>query len=285
MHFFYLREAWRAIREHRRLALTAMLSCAATLAIAGVFLLFAYNAEVALERVGDRRELVVYLRDDVKPAARDALMEQLRSLYGSVTYVGKEEAWQRFAAQLGDPALLEAVGENPLPASLHVKLRPELLNYDALERTAQQVAQFREVEDVRYGGEWARRLDEVTLQARRLALAVGAVVAACVMLILYNTLRLSELARRQQVEIMSHLGASDGFITMPFVFEAVIQAAAAAALALLLLGAAREAVSTQLVGMSFLPWAWVAGFVGAAVALGALAAWLALWRALRKVGP
>ena len=49
-------------------------------------------------------------------------------LYGEVTYVSKEQAWKEFAEQIGDPALLEAVDGNPLPASLRVKLKPELLS-------------------------------------------------------------------------------------------------------------------------------------------------------------
>ncbi len=285
MFRFCLREALRAMRQNRGLVFTTTLSAAATLCIAGVFLLFAHNAQVAMEHVGDRRELVIYLRDDVKADARDALIQRLRDLYGSVTYVSKEEAWQRFSDQLGDPALREAVGENPLPASLHVKVKEELLGYQALERAAQQVSQFPEVEDVRYGGEWVRRLDEVTAQLRTIALAVGVVVAGCVLLILYNTLRLSELTRRQQVQIMTQLGASDSFVAFPFVIEATLVAGSAALVALGLLFAGRQAVITWFVGVDFLPLTWLGAFVGIAVALGALAAWLAVTRALHKVGP
>ena len=73
-----------------------------------------------------------------------------------------EEAWQDFSDQVGDPELLENVDGNPLPASLHIHLRPELLNYASMTEAAKQLQQFTEVEDVRYGGEWVRRLDDVS---------------------------------------------------------------------------------------------------------------------------
>ncbi len=281
----YVREALRALNQHRGLVLAATIAAAAALGIAGVFLLLAYNARLTLDRVGDRRELVVYLHDEVDAAGREALSRRLQDLYGAVTYVSKEEAWRRFTDQVGDPALLEAVGENPLPATLHIKLRPELLSYETMKRAADQVAQFPEVEDVRYGGDWVRRLDQVTAGLHRLALAVGLVVAGCMVLILYTTLHLSVLARREQVEIMSQLGASDRFIAMPFIIEGVLQAGAAALLALALLLGARQILSAQLVGLAFLPWTWMVAFLAAAMTLGCLAAWRALGSALRALNP
>jgi cell division transport system permease protein len=282
---FYWSEALRAMRQHRTLLMTATLTVAAAMAVAGVFLLLAHNAEVALARVGDRREMVIYLRDDVRAAEREAITARLEELYGSVTYVSKEEAWRQFSAQLGDPALLEAVGENPLPASLHVRLRPDLTAYEAMERAAQQVAQFPEVEDVRYGGEWVRRLEEFGGGVRRLAILVGLVVAACLLFIFYSTLRLSVASRSDQVQVLSRMGASTSFISMPFVLEAMVEAGVGALLALGLLFAARAALAAQFRGVAFLPPLWAGAFVACAVALGFLAAWVAVGRALRRIDP
>src|SRR5439155_23567841 len=123
----------------------SIFSLTAALTLSGVFLLIAHNTEVALKRVGDRREMVIYLRDEVTAEQRNDLMARLRQLYGEVTYVTKDEAWKEFTHQVGDPALLEAVDGNPLPASLRVKLRPELLNYRAMDEVARQVQAFPDV--------------------------------------------------------------------------------------------------------------------------------------------
>lgn len=283
MHWFYLREAFRTFRQQGGLALNAVLAITAALTLAGLFLLLTHNAQAALNLIGDRREMVVYLKDEVTESQRDELIGRLTDLYGTVKYVSKDEAWKEFAQEVGDPQLLESVDQNPLPASLRVRLRPELLTSNAMSAAAREVSEFPEVEDVRYGAEWVRRLDELNQGLSRGALAVGLAVALALVLVVYNTIRLTVLARRRPIEIMSHLGATDAFVAMPFIFEAMLEALIAAFLSLGLLGASYRAISSQLDGVVFLPWSWIAAFVGAALALAWMAAMMALARVLRSV--
>ncbi len=285
MRLYFLREAWRSFRQHQGLAWTAVVSLTATLLLCAVFLLLTHNARRAVNFIGDRREMVVYLRDDVGPALRDSLVARLGELYGAVTYVSKQQAWEEFSQQIGDPQLLQAVDQNPLPASLRVRLRPELLNFPAMEQAAKQVAQFPEVEDVRYGGEWVRRLDELQATLMRDSLAVGMLVALAVLLVIYNTIRLSVMARRREVEIMIRLGASDRFIAAPLTIEAVGQTLLAALIALGLLFALQQVALQQVASVTFLPPSWLAAFIGGAVLLAWAAASVALARALRSAGP
>ncbi len=284
MHVFYVREAWRSFTHHRGLATTTILSLTAALTLSGILMLFAHNAEVAMRLVGDRREMVVYLKDEVTPSEREAVMQRLTQLYGQATYVSKDQAWQEFTEQVGDPSLLEAVEGNPLPASLRVRLKPELLSYEAMDQAAKQVGGFDEVEDVRYGGEWVRRLDEIGAGITRGAWVVGLAAALAIVFVLYNTIRLTVLARRPIVEIMSRLGATDRFIATPFVIEALIVAASSALAALAVVFAFQRAFVSQVVTIAFLPLPWIAAFVGATVALAWVAAMLALSRVLRAVG-
>ena len=285
MHFFYLREALRSFRQHRGLASTAIVALTAVLTLAGLFMLLAYNAQAALQFIGDRREMVVYLKDDVTPAQREALIQRLAQLYGTATYVSKDDAWKEFTRQVGDPQLLEAVDQNPLPASLRVRLRPELLNAPAMATAAKEVQQFPEVEDVRYGAEWVRRLDDLNSGMSQGALAAGIAVALLAIFVVYNTLRLTVLARRHPIEIMSRLGATDAFIARPLVIEALLEALIAAGISLGLLFGFQQGVAYQVLkGLVFVPWTWMLAFAGATVALAWLAATLALSRLLRSVG-
>jgi len=285
MHLYHLREAWRSFRQHPGLVWTALISLTATLLLCGVFLLLAHNAQSAVRAIGDRREMVVYLRDEVTPEQRDALIARLTELYGPATFVSREQAWEEFSQQIGDPQLLQAVDQNPLPASLRVRLRSELLNYPAMEQAARQVSQFAEVEDVRYGGEWVRRLDEIEATFTTGSLVVGVVVALAILLIIYNIIRLTVMTRRREVEIMIRLGASDRFIATPFALEAMGQTLVAALVALGLLFALEQFVAQQMVRATFLPAAWIAGFLGGAILLAWAAATLALARTLRSAGP
>jgi len=284
MLVFYVREAWRSFKQHRGLAFTAVLALTGALSLSGLFLLLVHNADVAMSMVGERREMVVYLNDEVTDDERDSLIERIGELYGTATYVNKDEAWGELESQIGDPELLDAVGRNPLPASIRIKLRPELLNFPAMEEASRQISEFPAVEDVRFGGAWVRRLDELATGIKRGALVVGITVALAILFVMYNTIRLTVLARQSQVAIMSRLGASDAFIAMPFVIEAVLEATLASLVALAVVFGFQQAFVAQVVHMAFLPWPWLAVFVAAAVALASIAAGFALSRVLRTVG-
>src|SRR5262249_56528336 len=122
--------------------------------------------------------------------------------FGEPTYVTRQQAWDELSQQIGDPDLLSGVEDNPLPASLRVRLKPELLNYSAMEQAAKQVQEFPEVEDVRYGAEYVRRLAEFSAGMATAAWASGAVVALAIVLVLFDTLRLTGVAPRPPVEVV-----------------------------------------------------------------------------------
>lgn len=284
MHVFHWREAWRLFRTHRGLALTSIASLTAALTLCGVFLLLDHNVRQFMHQMGDRRELIVYLKDTVSEGELNALTDKMRQYFGEPTYVSRKQAWEEFSEQIADPELLTGVEDNPLPASIHVRLKTELLNLSAMEQAARQVREFDEVEDVRYGAEYVGRFDQLSSGLRLATFAVGLLVIGALILVLYNTLRLTVLARRTQVEILLRMGASDRFIATPYVFEAMLQVGIAAVGAMLLTFALQQGVATNLVGLTFLPWTSVLGFLVAAVLVAWAAAAAALTRILRTIG-
>lgn len=282
--FYFLREAWRSFRAHRGLALTAVFSMTAALTLCGIFLLVSHNIRVSLQALGDRREMVVYLKDEADAEAVKALQERIGQYFGTSTFVSRAQAWTEFSQQVGDPELLSAVETNPLPASLRVKLRPELQNFAAMDTCAREIEQFPEVEAVRFGAEWVRRLDQINAAAYRAAIAAGLLVALALVFVLFHTLRLTVVARRQIVDTMLRLGASDRFVATPFVIEAVTEAVVSAGLALGLMWGLTTWLQQGLSGVAFLPLEWSLAFVGGAALLAWLASSLALARILRSVG-
>ncbi len=279
---YFIGEAWRGMWHHRSLTLTAIASVAGALLTIGVFLLFTANAQQALTSLGDRREVVVYLRD----AAGDDQVQDLRarmdSLYGASTYVSKQEAWDEFARELGGDELLKAVGENPLPASIRLRLRPEYLHFAAMERIADLLARESVVEEVRFGGEWVRRLDRFTSGLATINLAVALVVALGVLLVVANTIRLTVVARRGLLRILALVGAGPGFLRAPLILEGVLVATLAAVLALALLAGIWAGLDGRPFALVFLPWRWAAAFVGSAAVLGFAGSFLALVTISRK---
>lgn len=284
MHAFFVREAWRSFRAHRGLALATIFSVTAALTLCALFLLVSWNASQALRAIGDRREMVVYLKDEITDLELQGLQAKIGELYGSSTFVSRAQAWEEFSQQVGDAELLRAVDTNPLPASLRVKLKPELQNFVSMDASAKQIGGFPGVEAVRFGGEWVRRLDAVDSGARRAALAAGVLVALALVFVIHNTMRLTVLARRQQVEIMMRLGASDRFIALPFLIEALLQTLAASVAALGIVFALHQVLAPRIEGLVFLPPLWSGAFVGGSLLLAWVVSAVAVARVLRTSG-
>ncbi len=279
---YFLAEAWRGMWHHRSLTLTAIASVAGALLTIGVFLLFTANAQQALTSLGDRRELIVYLKDSAALEEVQALRARMEGLYGPATYVSKQEAWDEFARELGGDELLKAVGENPLPASIRLRLRPGYLHFAAMERIADSLAGEPVVEEVRFGGEWVRRLDRFTAGLTTINLAVALVVALGVLLVIANTIRLTVVARRDLLRILALVGAGPGFLRAPLVIEGVLVASLAALVALALLAGVWLGLDGRPFPLVYLPWRWAAVFVAAAAALGCAGSFLALVTVSRK---
>lgn len=279
---YFVAEAWRGLWHHRTLTFTALVSLVGGLLVLGIFLALTSNAEHALSALGDRREIVVYLRDSATEAEKNALVARMDSLYGHATYVTRGQAWEEFARELGGTELLEAVGQNPLPASIRLSLRPELLNFDAMERTADALSSEPAVEEVRFGGEWVRRLDQFIATLTFLDLVVGAIVALAVLFVVGNTIRLTMVARQDILRVMALVGAGDAFIRLPLILEGLIEAVLGALIALGILYGGLAYLDGRPVDLAPLPLAWAGAFVGFAALLGTLGSYVALFPLTRK---
>jgi cell division transport system permease protein len=279
---WFLSEGWRGLWHHRPLTLTALASVTGALFAFALFLLVTANARVALSTLGDRREVVAFLRDSADPADVKAIVDLVDSTYGHATFVSREQAWDEFAKELGGTELLEAVGQNPLPASIRIKLRPEAQNFASIEGLADSLMASTAVEEVRFGGEWVRRLDQFIASLLRWNLIVGVAVALGVLILIANTIRLTMIARADIFRTMALVGAGPGFIRAPLLFEGMLAAFLAALLALALLFAVWWGVNGRPLTVVFLPWTWSLAFVGAAVLLGLVGSLFALVPVTRK---
>jgi cell division transport system permease protein len=271
---YFLREAFRQAWRQRLLSLVAVSALGLATLFAGAWGLLWRNARHWQASLGEATEISAYLRPGAKAAAQGAALDAARALSGvaSVSLVSEAEA----AAQLSkDPAVrqaLELLGENPLPATL--KLR--LVDADArsLKRVSEALLQIPEVEEVDSGEGAVESLLKASRALRTVLLGLGALFSAAALLIVAAVLRLAAWSRRQELGIMRLVGAGHAFIRAPFIIEGFLHgivgglaasAALAAALAWLTLRLRSE---LQVDLAAFLPFG-VDGLLAAALALGA----------------
>lgn len=283
---YVFREALRAFRRTPLLTGLSAGMIALSLFLVGLFGLAAYNIRRVLERVESRVEVVAYLRDDADPAVVTVVQNEIAAYaeVREVTYITKEQALQRARRDL--PELESVIGgleSNPLPASLEVMFKPNQTGPDIVRNVAARIEAFPVIEDVRFGSEW---LDKVFL-LRRVAgtttLILGIAFATVAALIIGSAIRMAIYARRDEIEIMRLVGATEGFVRRPFILEGLITGILGGLLALGAMYAAYAVVSRTVFQLEWLPLEWAGAGVLAGSAVGVLASAAAVRRHLREV--
>ena len=240
---------WR----HRTMSLAAVFAAAVMMLMLNGFVIVVSNLNVALGALEQKVNVIAYLKDDAPEVEVTRLQERLRTnpLVGDVTYLGKEDAMTRLKEQLADrKELLEMVTGNPLPASVEVRLK----DGNRISELAAQLRREGVVEDVTLQQDVVDNLLRITNFARTAGLAMVIGLMGITLFVIVNTIRLAVYARRQEIEIMKLVGATDWFIRWPFVLEGVLCGLLGALLTSALIGAAYGPMQVRFLSLvQFLP--------------------------------
>lgn len=281
---YLMLEGARGIRRHRGLTFTAILTMTASLLVLGVFLVTSYNVRRAISSLESRKEVMVYLKDGLKPSDLKLFENRAKQhpAVQTLTFISREEAWQTFSQSMKLENLQEAVGGNPLPDAYRIELKPERRNAFTIDTLSNEFLGWQEVEEVFSGGEWVGRLDRFAHSVLLFTAAIGIAIGLSIIAIVSNTVRLTVVARQDLIHIMRVVGASEGFIRVPFLSEGVLQALIAALLALIGLWGTTQFVASRFGGVEFLSVSWCFGFLSLAVMLGLLGSAFSVRHVLRQ---
>jgi cell division transport system permease protein len=151
------------------------------------------------------------------------------------------------------------------------------------------------VAHVQLDSDWARKLDAVLRIGRTLAGLLGGLLAAGLVAVTFNTIRLQILTRREEIEVAKLIGATNAFVRRPFLFFGALQGLAGGLAAWAVVAGGLWLVGRELAGLSALYGAEMQlrsvspseGLVllGGAAALGWIGAWLSVSRYLWQVEP
>jgi cell division transport system permease protein len=234
-------EAAASLWRGRRSSLLSTATIAIALFVLGAFLVVTSNLEHLAEEWSGAAELSVYLNDDVSGAERAAIERELRAdaAVSDVEFVAKEAALKRFKETFPDLApTLGAMDENPLPASLDVRLRSSSAAQASVDALAERMRGAPGVSDVRYDREWLERLLRGVRLLRVIGFALGAALIVAAALTIANVVRLALNARRDELEIMQLVGAPQSYVRGPFIMEGALHGGLGSLLALIVLALA-----------------------------------------------
>ena len=234
---YSIREALRHFRRNWSTVFGAIVTIFLSLFIIGLFVLGSTMIANLVGSVEDRVTIQAFLSDSAEQTAVDALKAKIESWNNieSVTYKSKDEALQEYKETMSNRNASDAVaaldGENPVPASLVIKLDdPQQVETIANQLIADPdfAAIADDPEDVsasvQYGRETVERLFSVTNYIRVGAMVLVALLTFVAFVFINNTIRLAITARRREIAIERLVGASNSFIRGPFVAEGVLEA-------------------------------------------------------------
>jgi len=220
---FSIRRAWQGFWRNALMSLAATLTMVLMLTLLAGFFVLQNVLLASLSFVEQKVEVVAYIQNTATQDQADALVATVGAMpeVASVEFISRDQALANFRAQLaaqGRPDLTASLDQNPLYASINVKLHDP-------SQLGTVVSAIRDEPIVRSVINIQALVDRVltfTSIVRTGGLAILGIVGVIVLFIIVNTIRLAVVARAEEIEIMRLVGASDAFIRWPFVFEGAL---------------------------------------------------------------
>lgn len=225
---FLIKEGFVNLWTSKKTAISSLIIIIATMIMLGIFVLITVNIENIVKKAEAEQGIQVYLydmtgdEDDVKNKVQE-MKDKILNIYSvaSADYISKEEGLKSVIEKADEKfkALYEGLEkDNPISASFVVKL-------DNLEQSQNVQTQIKAIEGVK-----SVISSDVTTE---MIVTIGNVINIIGMIILLillvisvfiisNTIRITMMARHKEITIMKYVGATDGFIRLPFIIEGML---------------------------------------------------------------
>ena len=231
----------RTWRRHATMQVATLAVLVGTYSVVSIFIIAQQNMEDILTRWGSSVKMSVYLDDGINESDKRGIERFIskKDVFSKVTYVSKDEAAKKFLSQVtgySKKLLFNPAFGNPLPASYELDLASKtgaVTNFGELVELARELMGLSGVDDISYGQGWVEnyassvRIFSVTSWSLILVLLFGS------LFIVGNSIRSSISQRRDEIEILELVGATNKYIRAPFIFEGVIMGLVSSTIALI----------------------------------------------------
>lgn len=199
-------------------------------------------------------EMTVYLKEGLRTEQVMDVGAHLKKLPGikEISFTNKDQAMADFKERMGNQsALLDSINGNPLPASYQVSF----YSPDELKAAVEIAKTYSSVDAVQYGQDIIDQLYKIAQIIRISGIMLILFLAGAELFIISNTIRLTVFARRREIQIMKYVGATNGFIRWPFLFEGMIIGFIGSSIASLILWLGYNVILDEIAeaGLVFIP--------------------------------
>ena len=238
---YFAHEGLSNMFSHGFMSFAAIGITVACLLIMGTFTLVAVNANQLLRDLEQENEILAYVDDSYDETQARALQKKLQSIpnVASAALISKEEAMEEFEAQYPDEALFQDLD----PEILRDRYAIKIADLRQQKQTVEQVKAVEGIAKVDAYEEIAGGFITVRNVATVVCVALIAILFVVSVFIISSTIKLTTFDRREEIAIMRMVGATNGFIRWPFVYEGFLFGILGAAVAFLLQWGLYEAVA------------------------------------------
>ena len=215
---YFFGEGMRNMFSHGFMSFAAVGITVACLVVMGTFSLVAYNAQVQLQQLESEYEILAFVDescDDAQTKAVGRAIEQ-RDNVKECIFISKEEAMKSFEARYEGDNMFQ----NLDPEILRDRYAVYVDDLSISGKTAQDILDNVEgVANVRVDEDIAGGFITLRNVASVVCIALIAILLLVSVFIISNTIKLTTFDRRDEIAIMKMVGATNGFIRWPFVYE------------------------------------------------------------------
>ncbi len=197
---------------------------AVSLAVPMTFYVLYVNARTVTAKLNDSCQASLYLKHETSRADAEILVEKLKAdpYISQVRLITKEEGLEEFSRVSGLAEPLGYLDDNPLPDVIVVTPaeRVAIGEEDSAELLAKLSANPA-VEQAKFDLMWVKRLEGIGSLMRNLAVGLGLMLVLGALLTVANTIRVNVLTERDTVNVMRFFGATDAFVSRPYIWAGV----------------------------------------------------------------
>jgi cell division transport system permease protein len=199
----------------------AIVVMAIAIALAGSFYILVGNAQQIVDSLQTGKQFSLFLHEQVTEQQAQRLVQRLQKneQIDTVTLISKQQALVEFQQYSGFGVALDALETNPLPHVIQVLPENSVTEVFQLTQLLAQLQQTREVDFAQMDMDWVARLQAIMQISRRVLVLLSVLLALAVVFITGNTIRLELQARREEVVVQKLVGATNRFISLPFLYS------------------------------------------------------------------
>ena len=238
---YFAHEGLSNMFSHGFMSFAAIGITVACLLIMGTFTLVAVNANGLLEDLEQENEILAYVDDTYTEAESKALQKKLEAVpnVASATYISKRQATEDFAAKYPDEELFQGLD----PEIFRDRYAIKVADLERQGETVEQIQSIPGIAKISAHEEIAGGFVTVRNVATVVCVALIAILFVVSVFIISNTIKLTTFDRRDEIAIMRMVGATNGFIRWPYVYEGFLFGILGAVIAFFLQWGLYEAVS------------------------------------------